>query len=52
MDELREIGGDLELSRDARFDSPGHCAKYGCYSLLENQMNKVLDVQPVQVFTI
>ena len=52
MDELREIGGGLELSGDARFDSPGHCAKCGCYSLLENRMNKVLDVQLVQVFTI
>ena len=52
MDELREIGGDLELSGDASFDSPGHCAKYGCYSLRENRVNKVLDVQLVQVFTI
>ena len=52
MDELREIDGDLELSGDAWFDSPGHCAKYGCYSLRENRMNKELDVQLVQVFTI
>ena len=52
MDELREIDGDLELSGDAWFDNPGHCAKYGCYSLRENRMNKVLDVQLVQVFTI
>ena len=33
---MDEIGGGLELSRDARFNSPGHCVKYGCYSLLEN----------------
>ena len=52
MDELGEIGGGLELSGDARFDSSGHRAKCGCYSLLENRVNKVLDVQLVQVFTI
>ena len=52
MDELREIGRGLELSGDARFNSPGHCAKYGCYSLRENRVNKLLDVQLVQVFTI
>ena len=52
MDELREIGGGLELSGVARFDCPGRCAKCGCYSLLENQVNKILDVQLVQVFTI
>ncbi len=26
--------------------------KYGCYCLRENRVNKVLDVQLVQVFTI
>ncbi|KAI0218468.1 hypothetical protein LSAT2_029840 [Lamellibrachia satsuma] len=52
MDELREIGRGLELSGDARFNSPGHCAKYGCYSLRENRVNKVLDVQLVQVAVI
>ena len=52
MDELRKIGVGLELYGDARFDSLGHCAKYGCYDLLENRANKVLDVQLVQVFTI
>ncbi|KAG1959839.1 hypothetical protein F2P79_005978 [Pimephales promelas] len=29
-------------------DSPGHCAKYGTYSLIEDRINKVLDLQLVQ----
>uniref|UniRef100_A0A8C1SLP2 Uncharacterized protein n=1 Tax=Cyprinus carpio TaxID=7962 RepID=A0A8C1SLP2_CYPCA len=29
-------------------DSPGHCAKYGSYSLIEDRVNKVVDVQLVQ----
>lgn len=33
----------------SRSDSPGHCAKYGSYSLIEERLNKVLDVQLVQV---
>ncbi|XP_064153703.1 uncharacterized protein LOC135233762 [Anguilla rostrata] len=31
-----------------RSDSPGHCAKYGTYSLIEDRINKVLDLQLVQ----
>ena len=49
LDELREIGGGLELSGDGRYDSPGHSAKYGGYTLMENRVNKVLDIQLVQV---
>ncbi|KAI0227842.1 hypothetical protein LSAT2_021668 [Lamellibrachia satsuma] len=48
LDELREIGGGLELSGDGRYDSPGHSAKYGGYTLMENRVNKVLDIQLVQ----
>ncbi|XP_051952543.1 uncharacterized protein LOC127622482 [Xyrauchen texanus] len=29
-------------------DSPGHCAKYESYSLIEDRVNKVVDVQLVQ----
>uniref|UniRef100_A0A8C6UDD5 Uncharacterized protein n=1 Tax=Neogobius melanostomus TaxID=47308 RepID=A0A8C6UDD5_9GOBI len=29
-------------------DSPGHCAKYGTYTLIEERLNKVLDLQLVQ----
>ncbi|XP_059411032.1 uncharacterized protein LOC132144237 [Carassius carassius] len=46
--ELKETGGGLILSGDCRSDSPGHCAKYGSYSLIEDRNNKVLDVQLVQ----
>ncbi|XP_048035479.1 uncharacterized protein LOC125260979 [Megalobrama amblycephala] len=46
--ELKETGGGLILSGDCRSDSPGHCAKYGSYSLIEDRINKDLDVQLVQ----
>ncbi|KAJ4922275.1 hypothetical protein JOQ06_021619, partial [Pogonophryne albipinna] len=46
--ELKEMGGGLILSGDCRSDSPGHCAKYGTYSLIEDRINKVLDLQLVQ----
>lgn len=32
-----------------RSDSPGHCAKYGTYSLIEERTNKIIDLQLVQV---
>ena len=39
------------LSGDGRSDSPGLCAKYGAFSVIEQRVNKVLDVQLVQVRT-
>lgn len=36
------------LGGDGRADSPGHCAKYGSYSMLELESNTVVDVQLVQ----
>ncbi|CAM4569352.1 unnamed protein product [Leuciscus chuanchicus] len=33
---------------DLKSDSPGHCAKYGTYSLIEERINKVVDLQLVQ----
>ncbi|KAI8487036.1 hypothetical protein Bbelb_352960 [Branchiostoma belcheri] len=33
---------------DGRADSPGHCAKYGSYTLMELNQRKVIDVQLVQ----
>uniref|UniRef100_A0A8C5BL58 Uncharacterized protein n=1 Tax=Gadus morhua TaxID=8049 RepID=A0A8C5BL58_GADMO len=47
--DLRAMDGGLVLAGDCRSDSPGHCAKYGSYSLMEDRVNKVVDVQLVQV---
>ena len=41
---LETVGGD------GRCDSPGHCAKYGTYSLLELSCNRIIDFKLVQVY--
>ena len=46
--DLVRRGGDLVLCGDGRSDSPGHCAKYGTYTVIEARVNKVLDTQVVQ----
>ncbi|XP_051950019.1 uncharacterized protein LOC127620809 isoform X2 [Xyrauchen texanus] len=46
--DLRAMDGGLVLAGDCRSNSPGHCAKYGSYSLIEDRVNKVVDVQLVQ----
>nr|XP_021326767.1 uncharacterized protein LOC100535115 isoform X2 [Danio rerio] len=46
--DLNEMSGGLILYGDCRSDSPGRCAKYGTYSLIEDRINKVLDIQLVQ----
>ena len=35
-----------------RSDSPGHCAKYGSYTFIDADLNKVLDIEVVQVSVI
>ncbi|KAF3854201.1 hypothetical protein F7725_022256 [Dissostichus mawsoni] len=42
-------GRDLVLGGDGRADSPGHCAKFGSYTMLELHANLVIDIQLVQV---
>ena len=49
FEHLRTLEGGLILGGDGRADSPGHCAKFGSYSMLECRINKVIDVQLVQV---
>ena len=43
------MDGGLILSGDARSDSPGHCAKYNSYTMLESRINHVIDMQLVRV---
>ena len=42
----------LVLGGDGRSDSPGHSAKYGSYSILELNINKIVDRKLVQVYHI
>ena len=42
-------GSDLDLGGDGRCYSPGHCAKYGTYTLMEFSSNKIVDFQCVHV---
>lgn len=39
----------LILGGDARCDSPGYCAKFGSYTLLELNHNVIVDIELVQV---
>ncbi|XP_070184147.1 uncharacterized protein [Littorina saxatilis] len=48
ISQLQDEGRSLELIGDGRSDSPGHCAKYGTYTLIEQGLGKVLDIQIVQ----
>ena len=49
LQELKDMGGNLTLSGDGRSDSPGYSAKYGSYTFIESRVNKVIDMQLVQV---
>ena len=41
--------GPVMLGGDGRCCSPGHTAKFGSYSMMDLNSNKVLDMQLVQV---
>ncbi|KAI8494608.1 hypothetical protein Bbelb_278340 [Branchiostoma belcheri] len=45
---LSAEGEPIVCGGDGRADTPGHCAKYGTYTLLELRKTAVLDVQLVQ----
>lgn len=49
FDLLKAMPGSLIVSGDGRSDSPGHCAKYGTYTFMEQRMNKVIAIEIVQV---
>lgn len=40
---------DIVCGGDGRADSPGHCAKYGTYTMMELRKKAVIDIQNVQV---
>jgi hypothetical protein len=46
---LRHLGGALCLTGDMRADSPGHCAKYGTYTIIETRVKKIIHFELVQV---
>ena len=41
--------GDAVVEGDMRCDSPGHCAKYGTYTLIEARLRKIVTFWLVQV---
>ena len=46
---IKAEGQSLILSGDGRADSPGHCAKYGSYTVIDMTCSKVVDFKLVQV---
>ena len=46
---LKAEGQSLILSGDGRADSPGHCAKYGSYTVIDMTCSKVVDFKLGQV---
>jgi hypothetical protein len=51
IDHLISRPGEVVLGGDMRADSPGHCAKFGSYTLMELRANRVLHISLVQVCT-
>ena len=49
LSKLKEKQQGLVIGGDGRSDSPGHSAKYGSHSMLELNLNKIVDIQLVQV---
>lgn len=43
-------GKSVKLAGDGRCDSPGHCAKYGSYTLMDAETAEVLHSELIQVF--
>ena len=48
---LAGMAGGLQLAVDASSDRPGHSAKYTSYTMMATRLNKVVDIQLVQVIT-
>lgn len=50
LEQFSRSGGKLILGGDGRADSPGHCAKYMSYTMMELTQNKIVELQLIQVF--
>jgi hypothetical protein len=50
LKQLAQRTGETIIGGDMRADSPGHCAKYGSYTMLELRSNRIVDIQLVQVW--
>lgn len=51
LNNIKAEGRELIVGGDGRCDSPGHSAKYGTYSLMDAEQNKILDSQLIKVWT-
>ena len=49
LEEAAQLEGGLVLEGDSRCDSPGHSAKFGTYTVIEANMNKVIASELIQV---
>jgi len=47
--QCRGRGAALSIGGDGRADSPGHSAKYGSYSIIDFDTNKIIHMELVQV---
>ena len=48
IEKLRDIE-DVHWCGDGRFDSMGHNAKYGCYTMFSNSISKLIHFELLQV---
>lgn len=49
MQKAQNSGRHVHLGGDGRADTPGHCAKFGSYTLIDLEENMVVDLQLIQV---
>ncbi|XP_064647939.1 uncharacterized protein LOC135500411 [Lineus longissimus] len=50
LDAVKEADYSLVVGGDGRSDTPGHSAKYGCYTLMDLETKKILDIELVQIW--
>ena len=49
LESLQKQPGEIILGGDMRADSPGYCAKFGSYTMMELSANRVIDISLIQV---